>query len=153
MLEINGIYFPSTSNSRQIAKKWINSNGKRYQQPFLMKSQSHQTILNELTALYIRECAINSLKPQFEGETTIIALLGKRPGRWDSHNFAKSIGDWIQQMSIIEDDSKAEILCFKRDDYSNEGGDLILIQSKGQVYDTTDKFIKSMFSIAVGKQE
>lgn len=153
MLETKGIYFPSTSNSKQIGQKWMISGGKRYKQPFIMKSQAHRSILNELTALYIRECAINSLKPQFDGETTIIVLLGKRPGRWDSHNFSKSIGDWLQEMNIIEDDSKAEILCFKRDDYSDEGGDLILIQSRGQVYERTARYIESMFSLAVGKSE
>lgn len=152
MLETKGIYFPSTSNSRQIAQKWVISHGKRFKQPFLMKSQAHQVILNELTALYIRECAINSSKPQFEGDTNIIVLLGKRPGRWDSHNFSKSIGDWIQSVGIIEDDSKAEILCFKRDDYSNEGGDLILIQPRGQVYERTENYIQSVFQLAIGNK-
>lgn len=151
MLELNNIYFPSTTNSRTIGQKWVISNGRRFKKPFLMKNEGQQAALNEITALYIQQCAKHSVKPQFDGLTTIIVLLGHRSGKWDSHNYSKSIGDWLQSVGIIEDDSLAEILCFKRSDYSEEGGDLILIQSREQVYAETENYIRKLFAAATGK--
>lgn len=152
MLELNGVYFPSTTNSRKIGRKWINRGGKRALVPTLIKNEGQQAALNEITALYIAECYKNKLnpRPHFAKYTTVLALLGHRPGRWDSHNYSKSIGDWMQSVYLIDDDSKAEILCFKRSDYSTEGGDVLLIQSREQTYSSTESYIKRLFQSANG---
>lgn len=152
MLELSGVYFPSTTNSRKIGRRWVNRNGKKFLSPFLMKNEGQQAALNEITALYIAECYRNKLnpKPHFDGQVTVLCLLGHRPGRWDSHNYSKSVGDWMQSVYLVEDDSKAEIFCVKRSDYSNDGGDILLIQPRNQTQILTEVFISQLFKRANG---
>ena len=47
----------------------------------------------------------------------VLALLSDRTGKFDSHNYSKPIGDWLQHTGIIDDDTYAEILCVKKSDY------------------------------------
>lgn len=51
-------------------------------------------------------------------------LLPDRPGVWDSHNYSKPIGDWLEDIGVIENDSRAIIHCYKRSIFPVIGADV-----------------------------
>lgn len=116
IIELRGdaALFPSTSNSRQI---YLNrKTGAR----FIGKSSSAKEQLDLISALFLQEIIsrYNLPVPSFgEFPIHVLALLADRPGKYDSHNYSKPIGDWIQSTGIIDDDTYAEILCVKKKDY------------------------------------
>ncbi len=59
--------------------------------------------------------------PEFGSDLVHVSLFcGKHSGRFDSHNQAKALGDWLEAVSLIENDSQAEIHVFKKEDYPRE---------------------------------
>lgn len=119
-LEIQGAcaHFPSTSNSREIAYKKIFSNGAPKTIPFIRKSDAHLAKLEALKNLLLAELTKQKQLipfPSFLAEPVhVLVLIAHKPGRWDSHNTAKPIGDWLEDVGIINDDCDAEISCFKK---------------------------------------
>ena len=124
-IDIEGLAakLPSVSNSREIAYCTRNVRGKGFRRvPFLRKSDSQNLRLAALTRLYF-QAMINSndLKPNqiiFGDQlTTCLVLLCNNKRRHDSHNYAKTVGDWLQSVNIIQDDANTEILCYKKSEY------------------------------------
>jgi len=75
---------------------------------------------------------------------------GRRVGRWDSHNMGKAVGDWLQSIEIIEDDSKAEIWCCKRCDYfDNSPFTSIIIQPRSNVQSVTASLINDISAVSL----
>ena len=124
MIELYGdaALFPSTSNSKQIY--YNKKTGAR----FVGKSHGAKNQLDLISAVFLQEILTRYTLPipSFgKFPIHVLALLAERPGRWDSHNFSKPIGDWLQSTGIIDDDTFAEIVCVKKDDYPQ--GNLISI--------------------------
>lgn len=110
----NAALFPSTSNSKQI---YFN---KKTGSRFVGKSHDARKRLDLISALFLQEIVTryNLPIPSFgEFPIHVLALLADRPGRWDSHNYSKPIGDWLQSTGIIDDDTSAEIHCVKKSDF------------------------------------
>jgi len=144
--------FPSTSNSREIRYKWINSKaGFRKKVPFLSKTKFQQEQLGKISALYTEalvRCGVPF--PSFYGEKVhVLALLASMPRKFDSHNFSKPIGDWLEHVGIITDDTNAEIHCFKCGDYErfkeNEETTIILVQPRTQTQQKSEILLKELF--------
>lgn len=51
----------------------------------------------------------------------VTALIAHKPGRWDDHNCTKFIGDWLQDVGIINDDQNAVINCYKKSRFPDRG--------------------------------
>lgn len=78
-------------------------------------------ITEALTALLekaLAEAGCPGIK--FVGQVCVDVYCGHRAGRWDSHNSPKFVGDWLQKLGIIGDDSNAEILPYKKSDYLDD---------------------------------
>lgn len=139
VIELHGdaALFPSTSNSKQIY--YNKSSGAR----FIGKSSTASDRLKLISAVFLQEIMTRyGLPVPSFGEFPIhvLALLTDRPGKYDSHNYSKPIGDWLQSTGIIDDDTQAEILCLKKSDYPQ--GALISIadhrerlQTNSRLYD------------------
>lgn len=121
ILKGDAAIFPSTSNSRQIGYHWGYSRktSQRTRLPFICKSKFQINRLALITAAYAEAVvACGVLPPTFGAEpVTVFCLLAKARGRFDSHNYSKPVGDWLQSVGLIDDDSRAEIFCIKRDEY------------------------------------
>jgi len=75
--------------------------------------------LTQLYAASLLEAAAEL--PEFGNDLVHVALFcGKHSGRFDSHNQVKALGDWLESISLIKDDSQAEIHVFKKEDYPRE---------------------------------
>jgi hypothetical protein len=116
VIELHGdaALFPSTSNSKQI---YFN---KKTGARFVGKSSSANERISLINSVFVQELAVTSQLPVPSfGEFPIhcLALLAHRGGKFDSHNYSKPIGDWLQSTGIIDDDTHAEILCLKKTDY------------------------------------
>lgn len=51
------------------------------------------------------------------GPVFVFVLLSRRRVAFDSHNFSKTVGDWLEAVELIQNDREAEIHCFKKLDY------------------------------------
>lgn len=92
---------------------------------------------------------------KFSGFTKITILCGEQPGAWDKHNTPKLVGDWLQDREIIENDSKAEILSFKKEYYPDvdeyRATTLIIIQPQTKVLaDITRGYIAEIVKTSKG---
>lgn len=124
-IDIEGLAakLPSVSNNREIAycTRYVKGNGfKRV--PFLRKSDSQNLRLAALTRLYFQAMLkSNDFRPNQtifgDSLTTCLVLLCSNKRRHDSHNYAKTVGDWLQSVKIINDDTNTEILCYKKSEY------------------------------------
>jgi len=124
-IDIEGLAakLPSVSNNREIAYCTRNVKGKGFRRvPFLRKSDSQNLRLAALTRLYFQAMLkSNDFRPDqtiFGDQlTTCLVLLCSNKRRHDSHNYAKTVGDWLQSVHIINDDTNTEILCYKKSEY------------------------------------
>lgn len=105
-----GALFPSTSNNRQV------SYNKKTKKPFIMKNPAHQGRLKAATDLYTAAC---EGKKYYFGTTPVCIdiVLCESNRLMDSHNYSKPIADWLEEVGILDDDSRAEIHCTKKKDY------------------------------------
>ena len=111
--------FPSTSNNRKIRYRQIR--GKLH--PFIGKSQDHIQRLNLAKAMYVAKMVESGLAlPSFKDSLVHVqVLLANSRNIIDSHNHSKPIGDWLEEVSLIDNDKNAEIHCYKKADYSLTG--------------------------------
>lgn len=146
---------PSTSNSRMIRQTRLKT-GKVV--PMLMRKPAHQEKLNLLSKLYYLAWAEKKEAPPRFEETNVFVLaqLGTRPGRWDSHNMSKPIGDWLQDVELINDDARAEILCIKKKDYPGmtvaPNTTQIIIQPRQQVKSLLEQYLYEIGRASTGYQ-
>jgi hypothetical protein len=125
-------HLPSTSNGRQIA--WNRGSNR----PFVRKSTTHQARLEAMTTLY-SEAILEKSLGRIEFGTDLIhvqAILAMNTRSFDSHNMTKPIGDWLQHIGMIENDSQLEIECKKRGHY--------LIQDSGNTTHLTIQPLKNV---------
>jgi len=117
----------------------------------LIKEPKAQQAIHDLTWLFKQESNLIAPLVRFGAEPVhVIAILGerydrlgRRRSRWDSHNMAKVIGDWLQMIEVIDDDQRAEIMCVKRIDYFGDDQLLtsIIIQPKKRVANCLGAFV------------
>ena len=125
-------HFPSTSNDRPIKRS-----GKFF------RVHSARTIGRLEGASQLYEQAIYQTErpiPRFETQNvSVLAAIGakKTGGRWDSHNLCKPLGDWLETVWLINDDSQAEIFVIKKTEYPQDYKDQetteIIIQRRSNV--------------------
>lgn len=148
-------HFPSTSNDRDIGYLWGKN---RFQQktrrPFIKLTDSARVRLQAAKqAFTIALCTAGHYLPYF-GSTpvSVLALFADKSGRWDSHNMSKPLGDWLEDVGIIDDDANADIdckkLCFFP--WSNRETTRIIIQPFSQVVSTEDQAIESLIRTSTG---
>lgn len=117
--------FPSTSNSREVGYHWTRTKtGQREKLPYIRKSRSQLARLEAATWHYRAALNRSSEPPALSFGSTrvhVLALLAHRPGRFDSHNMSKPIGDWLEAIGLIENDTNAEIDCRKKSEYKDIG--------------------------------
>lgn len=58
----------------------------------------------------------------FDGDVTVHVLCAKRKQKFDSHNVPKFVGDWLEKMGVLTDDSRAEIFAIKKEEYPAQFG-------------------------------
>lgn len=105
---------PSTSNSKQI--RFVGSKfGGGNRRPIITNSDDNLVRLQAMMELFIS--ATSRAKIRFMGKVFVFVLLGKRRVAYDSHNFSKTVGDWLEAVEVIPNDRNAEIHCFKKADY------------------------------------
>lgn len=145
-------HFPSVSNSKAIG--WINKKGGG-KRPTIRKNDSHLAKLSVMTALYGEELIQKGIS--FVGfddmDVTVTCLIAEKSGTWDSHNYCKCIGDWLEDVGIINNDSKAEIHCYKKSDYpdfSYPGVTELIIQPRNQVHGLTREHIQQVKQASTG---
>lgn len=104
---------PSVSNSRMIAMN------RRTGSRFIAKNHQHRQKLDLMTQAYTMALLQAKIQPPtFEDRFVYcLVILAKMPYRHDSHNYAKTVGDWLEAIGLIENDSRAEIDCRKAPDY------------------------------------
>lgn len=145
---------PSTSNNKTIFNK--RHGGKVV--PFIAKNPRHIEALDLMTKLYFAACAEQKTPiPTFTDQSVfVLAMLGARKGRWDSHNMSKPIGDWLQSIRIVDDDKQAEIYCVKKSDYpelsDHQNTTQIIIQPKSQVKSLTTQYLYEIGKASTGFQ-
>lgn len=116
VLHGDAAHFPSTSNDREIKRR-------RTKEGFDAAFIGHtaKTVGRMEGAKMLFRDAIGTYPgdyPSFKSEPVCVAaFLAAKPGVWDSHNFCKPIGDWLEALELIDDDCQAEIFCFKKTDY------------------------------------
>lgn len=146
---------PSVTNSREIAWAFVKGGKKR---PIIRKSSNSIGRIEALSHLFIEAIVKEGFGvPTFgESEVQVTALLAKKSGRWDSHNASKVIGDWLEDVGILNDDKQAEILPIKKTDYLNDneilGTTLLIIQPKRQVKSITEAYIQDVRKASTGYQ-
>ena len=99
---------PSMSNNK---RAFVN----RYTgKAVVVHKKEHKDRLNELSNLYYQAALSRfGLTPVITGLVTIVVILQNYKCRYDSHNYSKTVGDWLQAIELIQDDQHAEILCMK----------------------------------------
>lgn len=142
----------SKSNKMGILYKFAKGGGKI---PYIGKNAEQKGRESALTQLLLEAFVREGISvPRFQTKTDIIATLGAQSGRWDSHNCTKFIGDWLQGLGIINDDSDAEIKCFKKSDYLDDteilGTTQIIIQPRDQVSMLTEDYIGKVKRASTG---
>lgn len=105
-----------------ISKIPSKGNGRRaLRSGFVVSSNRVTEWEKEFKSLYVFECMRQRLLPvSFEKElVTVSVRLAPRPGRFDSHNAPKVIGDMLgpKGIAVYDDDSQAEVFAFKKADY------------------------------------
>lgn len=154
IIELTGpaAHFPSTSNSREIGYRKMFVRGKGFTtRPFIRKSREQLVRLEASSILFLLASqSVFTFYQAFETlfgseQVHVLALLAHRKGRFDSHNISKPIGDWLQSNLVIDDDSQAEIHCFKKSEYdclANERETTtLIIQPRFVVDQINSKFI------------
>lgn len=105
---------PSTSNNKRAF--YI----PKLKRAIITHSAEHKKRLKFLTNLYVEEVLrMGMLPPHMPELVTIIVILGKQ--RVDSHNMPKPIGDWLEEIGVLDNDIYAEILPFKADEHPEWG--------------------------------
>lgn len=150
-LDFENITFPSTSNNREIGYRWTFRDGQRVKVPFLMKNKQQLKALETISQLYGIALMENHMlvSPSLTGKVTVLVLLAKKGGRWDSHNASKSIGDWLEDVGIIENDTDAEILCFKKAEYFETANTTTIYIGPRTYFDLQ---IRRLINLIPGKQ-
>lgn len=141
---------PSISNS----KRAFMPKGARF--PIITHSAENKGRMAAMTDLYL-EALLKEGSPLISfGNTPIhvLVLLADRPSRWDSHNFSKTIGDWLTAVGVTDDDKYAEIHCFKKSDYGDAvgppGTTAIVIQPRSQTTPLSRSFIAEIRRASAG---
>jgi hypothetical protein len=145
-LEGRAALFPSTSNSKQVSFRRGHGGVRRL---FICNSQDATARLNAITCLYLDAVTKASrwlLVPSFRGQlVTVVVFLASPRTRFDSHNYAKPIGDWLQAVKLIDDDARAEIFCVKGIDYGRpKDVTTIIVQSRSELQPYTTAFLSSV---------
>ncbi|TXH58994.1 MAG: hypothetical protein E6Q97_00865 [Desulfurellales bacterium] len=138
--------FPSTSNGKQVGFRRGRGGVRR---PFICHNPGSLARLEAITCLYCDAVRIASRGlplPSFGDQlVTVLVILASPKARFDSHNYAKPIGDWLQAVGIIEDDARAEIFCVKAVDYVlDKTKTKIIIQSRSEIQPHTRAFLSAV---------
>jgi hypothetical protein len=106
-------HFPSISNSHKAVFDKRASKGK------VISSRKAKARLQVVTDLYHQEALSNSHYRISFGSEKVIAIvhLARKRGRWDSHNQPKAIGDWLENIGLIDDDKHLTIWAYKQSEF------------------------------------
>lgn len=119
---------PSTSNSKRIVypktKRVISRHGQKFFGKFSTPRIAHSAVYAEkskrmLAEFHAQAVAKNLKSPVFPDKTLIhvFASLTRIANHFDSHNFCKPIGDFLQNAGVVSNDSWLQIFCVKQVDY------------------------------------
>jgi len=104
---------PAKSNRKQIYN--MVRNGKRV--PFIANSSEVVAQIEAMKSLYFMAVAnrFQSLPSFGDQKVHVHVSLANRAGRWDSHNTTKAIGDLLEELKIVSNDSQCQIWTQKKD--------------------------------------
>ncbi len=119
---------PSTSNSKRIVypktNRVVTRSGQkfygRFSTPRIAHSAKYSEKSKSLDAAFYAEAIQQNLKlPAFPDKILVhvFASLPRIAHTFDSHNFCKPIGDFLQRAGVITNDKWLQIFCFKQIDY------------------------------------
>ena len=101
---------PSTSNSKAVMMT-------RYGRPFIAKNEDHQRRLAAMTKAYLDLLLEHSIYPGFltfgREQVLVIVRLSQLCDNCDTHNMSKPICDWLQAVSVLENDKFADCFCLR----------------------------------------
>lgn len=145
-------HIPSLSNHRKIVYCWRNTKTGKRRVPMLKKTEYQLRAMQRLSDLFSLACLNSGCPlPSFgDHQVYALALLAARKGVWDSHNAVKALGDWMQAVTLINNDSQAEIDVRKKTEYQPHLKDLleteIIIVRRSFIYAQNLRFIDELKS-------
>ena len=103
------VKFPSSANRRFVA---IN---RRTGKPFICATKAHRERVASLTDAYTDALLTQQVFPPKFGDARVHVTLyvGNLRANADSHNLAKGLCDWLEEMLIVDNDKQAQ--CFVAD--------------------------------------
>lgn len=100
---------PRKSNGAVIHKR-------RDGRPFVATDPKVTAQCRAMASLYRGAVADEGYVPRFRGEKVHVQVwLANRAGIWDSHNTPKAIGDFLQEVKLVDNDTSAQIWAIKKD--------------------------------------
>lgn len=88
--------------------------------------------LRAMVSLYRRAVMTGDYMPSFGAERVHVHVwLANRNGRWDSHNTPKAIGDFLEEIKLINNDDQAQIWAGKKDlivDEANSSTEILVVK-------------------------
>jgi len=123
---------PSTSNSKRIVypktNRVVTRAGQKFYGRFSTPRIAHSAKYSEkskclLSAFYAEALRTKLKSPAFPDKTLVqvFAILPRIAHTFDSHNFCKPIGDFLQNAGVICNDTWLQIFCVKQVDYPELG--------------------------------
>lgn len=169
-------HFPSTSNDKEIGFRFLGraapggggitirtSRGIQRVAPFIKRSEKALARLEAASTLF-RQQTIGAPFPLSFGARPVhvTILLAEQPGRWDSHNAAKPIADWLEEVGVIDDDSRAEVQTAKKSEYdfgifdqtsaiAEKSSLLVFVQDRQNVKSLYEQTILESYKVASGR--
>lgn len=104
---------PAKSNGKRIYT--VNRGGRNV--PFIANSGDVVAQIEAMKSLYFMAVAnrFQALPSFGDQKVHVHVSLANRSGRWDSHNTTKAIGDLIEELKIVANDSQCQIWTQKKD--------------------------------------
>jgi hypothetical protein len=151
-------HFPSTSNDRAMHVRWGRDKATGIRKKFHYIGHSNECRLRLDAATRVFTAALmqsgHALPCFHDEQVKVIGLFAHKKGRWDSHNQCKPLGDWLQSIGVINDDTNASITCEKKSwypaRYPDQDRTLITVQAFSQVRSLMDETIQEMLQTSTG---
>lgn len=146
---------PSKTNRRALYTQ-VTKGGKRIYR--IGQAPRERGVTDAMTTLLQETLAFKKLSNiRFTGLVSVLVLCADKAGTWDSHNTVKFVGDWLQSVGILSNDSNAEILAFKKGDYLEtselRGTTQIVILPRDKIVtDITRGYIAELKKISAGQK-
>lgn len=144
---------PSKTNRRALYTHMVKGGKRIYR---IGQAPRERGVTDAMTTLLQEAMLVKKISNiRFAGLVSVLVLCADAPGTWDSHNTVKFVGDWLQSVGILANDSNAEILAFKKGDYLESSElvgvtQIVILPRDKIVTDITRGYIAELKKISAG---